>query len=553
MDETYARILERVPEKQRPYTTRILQFLAYSLIPLTVDELGDAVVVETESRDPLDPRCRLWNPMEITKYCSDLVITSLGGMPNNYGYHHRWLNQRARRYMTIQLAHSSVKEYLVSNKLPRYLAQDYSELNARASIATVCLAYLLQLSRGSWLLMNLWQLSDAYPLAKYAVKQWISHAAAVESNSAKITDLIVEFISCRNAWRFSSIEHENQQVLFAATHGLFHTTQHLIHDGKDINAMTYRDIISRSDNCALWGAINGGHYQIVKLLLDSGAIVATKDANPLAAAAARGFNDMIQIMLDKGTDINGHDINQCTALRAAAVCGKKDTVKLLLRHGANVHFECEKHSTALRAASLRGDWDIVRLLFNRDGNMDWKDERGRTALHDLVWSHSLEKARMVIDLGANVDAEDWQGQSPLRVVASRVASRVVYGRLNTLKEQEHDDVAKLLIDRGANVNGEDHSGRTIMHMAAIHNHRNLIKLLIDHGINVDTENRQGKTPLQVAVERDHELGVGRLVEFGADINRLDKHGKTPLQLAIKKRYVGVAAILRESEGKVKDR
>ena len=60
LDGTYTRILRNIPEKQRPYTTRILQFLAYSTRPLTISELADAVVVETDRRGPFDPESS-WN------------------------------------------------------------------------------------------------------------------------------------------------------------------------------------------------------------------------------------------------------------------------------------------------------------------------------------------------------------------------------------------------------------------------------------------------------------------------------------------------------------
>src|SRR5437763_6649758 len=38
LDETYKRILKGIPDKQKPYATRLLQFLTYSKRPLKIQE-----------------------------------------------------------------------------------------------------------------------------------------------------------------------------------------------------------------------------------------------------------------------------------------------------------------------------------------------------------------------------------------------------------------------------------------------------------------------------------------------------------------------------------
>ncbi|KAI0889747.1 uncharacterized protein GGS22DRAFT_194104 [Annulohypoxylon maeteangense] len=539
LDETYARILENVPEQQRPYTTRILQFLAYSDRPLTIRELAEAAVVEMERRDPFDPACRLWNAQEIIKYCSNLVVIAA------------WTGTEIQLH--LRLAHSSVKEYLTSTNLAGNLGNDcLIELSARASIAKVCIAYLLQICKRGKVPSGFIGFDQDYPLACYAASYWISHAVVVESSSAAITNFILEFLSCPEAWKlFNYIRRKDHQLYnlklnFAAVHGLFHTAQYLIKDGEDINVVVTRDFTSRSENCALWNAARGEHHQIIELLMNNGAVLVDKNASFLAAAASRGLNDMIKNMISKGVDINSHDTNHCVGLLAAVKFNHEDTVRMLLDNHADVKFECGKHGTILDAAVETGRSNMIKLLLDHGAVFETRDNRGRTPLHNSAWYYSPEKVKLLVHLGADINAEDWQGQTPLHLVASRVASGEALNR-------KYDEVAKILIDNDANVNAEDDAGRTVIHMAAIHSHRNLIKLLEDRGVNIDTENFQGKTPLQVAIERDHEFGVRKLLEFGADINRVDKCGRTPLQLAVEKRYKGVAMILRESGAKDKDR
>ncbi|KAL2010787.1 hypothetical protein VTN00DRAFT_3505 [Thermoascus crustaceus] len=76
--------------------------------------------------------------------------------------------------MELQLAHFSIKEYLISNRLDEHFTQCFQEIVARASIAAVCLAYLLHLDQD--LQMN--EIRGAFPLAQYCAQYWMGHAAS---------------------------------------------------------------------------------------------------------------------------------------------------------------------------------------------------------------------------------------------------------------------------------------------------------------------------------------------------------------------------------------
>lgn len=54
-----------------------------------------------------------------------------------------------------------------------------------------------------------------------------------------------------------------------------------------------------------------GHVDVVKLLLDRGADINTKDkeagSTPLHGASSLGYVDVIKLLLEKGADINAKD------------------------------------------------------------------------------------------------------------------------------------------------------------------------------------------------------------------------------------------------------
>jgi len=74
LDDTYARILQNIPEDSRKVAHTALQLLAVSFRPLTVEEAANATAVdyENEKYDPILQRPR--DPNYILKLCSGLIM-----------------------------------------------------------------------------------------------------------------------------------------------------------------------------------------------------------------------------------------------------------------------------------------------------------------------------------------------------------------------------------------------------------------------------------------------------------------------------------------------
>ncbi|KAK3312589.1 nucleoside phosphorylase domain-containing protein, partial [Apodospora peruviana] len=106
LDDTYARILKAVPPEHLFKAKRLLQFLTYSERPLRLEEAVDAVAVDIDNRPRFDTGNRMFVPEEVVQYCSSLISLV---RKNDTG------DGTAR--MEIQLAHFSVKQYLMSDRL----------------------------------------------------------------------------------------------------------------------------------------------------------------------------------------------------------------------------------------------------------------------------------------------------------------------------------------------------------------------------------------------------------------------------------------------------
>lgn len=96
--ETYNQVLRRIDEKDHEYVVRTLLWLIGSERPLDIDELAEAVAIDS-NLGYMDPDNRLIDPHEILELCGSLVSI-----------------QQDR---TVVLAHFSVQEYLLSHQLAK--------------------------------------------------------------------------------------------------------------------------------------------------------------------------------------------------------------------------------------------------------------------------------------------------------------------------------------------------------------------------------------------------------------------------------------------------
>lgn len=162
---------------------------------------------------------------------------------------------------------------------------------------------------------------------------------------------------------------------------------------------------------------HGEHWDRVSE--ESGTYGHVRTVTPLQAAALRGEETIIHILLQKGADINcpALGVGGVTALQAICYLKQKRTqdrtkkirlVKLLLDYGANVNAGPAPHLglTALQAAAFVGDVEVADLLVSRGADVNAPACRGGggTALVLAVWGGHLDLIRLLLKAGAAVPA-----------------------------------------------------------------------------------------------------------------------------------------------------
>ncbi|KAK4078540.1 uncharacterized protein Triagg1_2871 [Trichoderma aggressivum f. europaeum] len=306
-------------------------------------------------------------------------------------------------------------------------------------------------------------------------------------------------------------------------------------------------------------AAEDGYVTIVQLLLDKGADVESMDMHgrtPLSYAAENGYKAMVQLLLENGAGIDSKGGGSRTPLSYAARNGHTAVVQLLLDKGADFKLTDIRGWTPLSYAAETGHTAIVQLLLERGADFELNVARGRTPLSYAAENGHTAIVRLLLGRGADINSMDEELEpTPLFLVAPavKVDMPVVQRLLDSLKDIDmdkklkdsrrgrtpllwaamngHEAIVQLLLDKGANIDSKDSYGRTPLSYAAMKGHKAILRLLLDKGTNIDSRDNYGRTPLLYATSVGYMDIVQSLLDKGADLNLRDKNGMTPLSLA----------------------
>eukprot|EP00698_Gefionella_okellyi_P014893 TRINITY_DN4153_c0_g1_i1.p1 TRINITY_DN4153_c0_g1~~TRINITY_DN4153_c0_g1_i1.p1 ORF type:complete len:486 (+),score=111.22 TRINITY_DN4153_c0_g1_i1:30-1460(+) len=285
----------------------------------------------------------------------------------------------------------------------------------------------------------------------------------------------------------------------------------------DPKLLEYCDNKKRS---ALHRAAMKGHCDVVQILLDAGSDVNAVDQDGWTAlhiACRGGFTDVANALMLRGADTEALTADNMTPLYCAALAGMIDCARLLLDAGVSPGVPDKQDSTPLH---LSDNAAMTNLLLEHGADINLKNADGYTPLHISAINGWIANAQVLIDHGADVNAAD-NTETPLACAASN----------------SDPVMCKLLLAHGANPSyGEQAYGRTPLHLAtrALPNSDDTtcLKVLLDAGVDVNAADDKGVTALHFAALRATSSALDLLLEHGANVNILDCDGFGPLDWAL---------------------
>lgn len=152
----------------------------------------------------------------------------------------------------------------------------------------------------------------------------------------------------------------------------------------------------------------------------------------LVLAARKGDVEKVFELIKAGAQVNGREASDTgeTPILAAATAGRLRVVEILIERGANVNLASKAGATPLRTAAYAGYSDVVRLLLRAGAKPNAKDGMGWTPLLHASRNGHADVVKLLLEAGADARITDPDGRTPIAMASAGGFSRVV-----TLLEQ----------------------------------------------------------------------------------------------------------------------
>ncbi|KAJ3804424.1 ankyrin repeat-containing domain protein [Lentinula aff. lateritia] len=512
LTETYNQVLGRLTEKEKKDAQNLLLWLLYAFEPLTRGKANEIWKI-----DLLEQK---FDPDEM-----DLLVEVIPSTFVTVGQDD-----------IIQLAHASVKEYLISYPQSKEISHSllFNEHLAHDIMTQTTIIYLMQYEKASF---------EKEGLVAYAVKYWLSHASKVEESkvegqSQKLICAILKDNVQFSKWQemyINNIDLPRRRtagpLYYGALNGLYGAVKYLI---QGVRGEKHHVINAQGGYIgnALQAASYGGHESIVRLLLENDADVNAQGGeygNALQAASFHGHESIVKLLLENNADSNVHGGHFGNALQAASVDGHESIVKLLLESNTDVSAQGGYYGNALQAASLNGHESIVKLLLENNADVNEQGGKYGNTLQAASLNGHESIVKLLLENNADVNAHGGE-----------------YG--NTLQAASlngHESIVKLLLENNADVNAHGGEYGNTLQAASLNGHESIVKLLLENNADVNAHGGEYGNALQAASLNGHESIVKLLLECNADVNAHGGHFGNALQAASLNGHESIVKLLLE--------
>lgn len=582
LDATYERILLGLKNIFRRQIINVLKWLTSSNRDLSLEEVAEVFILDTESEVPFDKDDRLFEPAALIKYMSSLIVTQ------------ELTKKHSGAVTYVRLAHFTVKEYLMSDRIAESPVECFSfnETDAHLHIAHASLAYHL------YSIPITDQETSELVLRDYAVKNWMSHLELVPRQlwSANVSHLAAQAFAMRSKSLCAIFEADESTLtysrrlsglrrgfprlrgppwikslrtavlkrpyIYTALKGLINLTEVLLGGGGKIRPfLTQRDmdislqyaafggctavvrlLLDRGANChygngmlggALQAAAYGGHLAVVKLLLEAGANINARHkvfGSALRVAAFGNHLDVVSLLVRRGCDLNAFDAWWAASQGSQLGEGNLECLRLLLDSGADINRQCPARGTALHHAAATaptfGNMNCIRMLLDRGADVNLADGEHGYPLHAMC--HKAEDSsdiKPLLDSGADVNAQGSKYCTALQALFSNFGLDSHYGKKN---------IAMLLLNRGADINVQGGYYGSALQAACSSMQATSymdVQFLIENGADVAIAGGRYGSPLQAACNKGDLKTVQILLDKGASVNTLGGEFGSALQAA----------------------
>ncbi|KAL9103663.1 MAG: hypothetical protein Q9163_001322 [Psora crenata] len=397
---TFERILSKFTKADDiDIGSQIFRWTAVVKRPLTTGELREAIGIEP-LQETWDDRAFINDMKKAVACCGNLTFIE-------------------EEHQTIHFTHSSVKKYLCSTAITKFLSRYYIDLGkADADVGVTCLTYLnspvfnTQVVRATQMDINATGIAsmvvkDSLPIRKTGNKIALSLLRSRRKSSKSVHRLLEETMGDTEINRQRTILRQYLFLPYARQFWLEHTKRSIVPGSKKLwrlwcksleagqgdtlcsTPWTFEEWEKRSTNVLGWisdhnhcslaevvvgskkirlleqnllilinGAAAQGYVQLLEVCLGSKDMSQTILESALQTGAGLGHLPVVERLLQETADVN-----TTAALEAAAGGGHLPVVKRLLQEKADI-----KTAAALEAAAGGGHLAVVKRLLQEEAS-----------------------------------------------------------------------------------------------------------------------------------------------------------------------------------------
>ncbi|CAG8006550.1 unnamed protein product, partial [Penicillium salamii] len=357
VDAAYEKILGRVPFRQVNIARKILQIIIAARRPLTTTEMAMALGIA------ISPQAQTAATAGLESSQIDKKLRRLCGL-------FVFINNSK-----IYLIHQTAREFLVkkSNSNSINYLYSWSLTDTEDQMAVICLRYLL---------MEDVEHDDEDPDS--IIRSFLDYSAVYWPDHKRKMSLTQDQKAASQVRQIYDMRRKGFSLWFPIFWKAIETHQ-----------------VPRSMTALHLASFNGHEREVEFLLSLSGTDIDSSDStgtNPIISASQRGYEKVVQLLLEKGAEVNAQGGTYGNALQAASFQGHDKIVLLLLEKGAEVNAQGGGYGNALQAASSGGHDKIVLLLLEKGAEVNAQGGHFGNALqaassggHDKIVLLLLEK------------------------------------------------------------------------------------------------------------------------------------------------------------------
>ncbi|CAG5119393.1 unnamed protein product, partial [Candidula unifasciata] len=184
-------------------------------------------------------------------------------------------------------------------------------------------------------------------------------------------------------------------------------------------------------------------------------------------ACSIGHYEWVRSIILKGEDpaLDRRNHGGWTPLMYACYIGHDNIVNLLINAGCNMNMKNSRGHTPLMLAASCGNESVARTLVRRGAELELTDKTGWTALFHATYAGHQNFVAFLLEAGANKDAiEASSGMTPFMEAAAA----------------GHEIIVQLFLQHGVNTNAKAHNGVMARSLALMNGHMKVISLIDNH-------------------------------------------------------------------------